>query len=239
MTEEKCGIILLHGWADFGGFPNGFTTKPFVTSSMLGLGLKNCVIKEPKAPKQPVTAIPLSFSAFAVGLNLTRSWFDFKSLPSVAVLLEEGGECKEGLQEALGWVEKEIKDLIDCGVPSTNILILGYSQGGALALYTAVHTKYKLGGFIPYATWLPLLKAEPITTLPTPVNKDTPILQLHGCIDTVVTYAPAATMTKEEMEKVFTNYQFEKVVLGDHFTTLNPLTISLMRRWIKDNIRFS
>ena len=120
-----------------------------------------------------------------------------------------------------------------------NIIILGYSQGGALALYTAVHTKYKIGGFIPFATWLPLLRAEPISSAKIPVNKHTPILQLHGLLDTVVTYTPAATMTNMEMNKVFTNYQFENVALGDHFTTLNPITISLIRRWIKENIKFS
>ena len=237
MTEKKCGIILLHGWGI--GFPTGVVTKSFVTSSLFGLGLKNCIIKEPKAPKQPITALPLSFTAQTVGLNLTRSWFDIILLPSLSVQSDDGGECKEGLQTALSWIEQEIKDLIDSGIPSSNIIILGYSQGGALALYTAVHTKYKIGGFIPFATWLPLLRAEPITSTQTPVNKHTPILQLHGLLDTVVTYNPAATMTNMEMNKVFTNYQFENVALGDHFTTLNPITIPLIRRWIKDNVKFS
>ena len=168
MSEKKCGIILLHGWAI--SFPTGLLTKSFVTSSMFGLGLQNCIIKEPKAPKQPLSVVPLSSKAQALGLNLTRSWFDFNDLPSVCVNSEDAAESKEGLQEALGWVEKEIKDLIDCGVPSSNIIVLGYSQGGALTLYTAVHTKYKLGGFIPFATWLPLLRAEPITAVRTPIR---------------------------------------------------------------------
>ena len=237
MSEKKCGIILIHGWAI--SFPTGLLTKSFVTSSMFGLGLQNCIIKEPKAPKQPLSVVPLSSKAQALGLNLTRSWFDFNDLPSVCVNSEDGAESKEGLQEALGWVEKEIKDLIDCGVPSSNIIILGYSQGGALTLYTAVHTKYKLGGFIPFATWLPLLRAEPITAARTPINKHTPILQLHGYLDTVVPYTPAATMTNIEMNKVFSNYQFEIIALADHFTTLNPVTIPLIRRWITDNVQFS
>ena len=233
MSNEKCGIILLHGWANIGN-PWQLSAKAFVTSSTLGLGLKNCTIKEPKAPHRPATAIPLSFTGQAVGITQPRSWFDFKVLPSVAVLSDEGGESKEDLQEALTWVEKEINDLIAEGIQSTKIIIMGFSQGGALTLYTAVHTKYKLGGFIPFGAWLPLLKCEPITALSSPVNKDTPILQLHGLLDTIVSYTPSATKTNEEMNKVFTKYKFETISLATHMTTLaNPLKIAMVRSWLK------
>ena len=241
MSNNKCGIILLHGYGDIGGFPKGTAAKPFVTSSVFGLGLKNCIIKEPKAPAKPATAVPVSFLPQVVGISAPLSWFDFTLWPQVAVLSKEGAESKEGLEEALGWVEHEIKELMDSGVPSTNIIVLGHSQGGALALYTAVHTRYKLGGFIPFGAWLPLLKPEPITTLTTPVNKDTPILQLHGLLDATVSYTPAATMTKNEMAKVFTRYQFETFAIGGHFTTsmLNLRVVAIARRWIKDHFKFS
>ena len=231
MTKEKCGIILLHGWADVGN-PWQLSPKTFVTSSTLGLGMKNCTIKEPKAPQRAATAIPGSFTTQAIGIPQPRSWFDFKVLPSVAVLSDEGGESKEELEEALTWVEKEINALIEEGVPTTKIIVMGFSQGGALTLYTAVHTKYKLGGFIPFGAWLPLLKCEPITELSSPVNKDTPILQLHGLLDEIVYYAPAATKTKDEMNKVFTKYQFETVSLATHCTTLS-LKIGMVRSWLK------
>ena len=164
MTNEKCGIILLHGWGDFAD-PWDLSAKTFVTSSTIGLGLKNCIIIEPRAPNRPLTVMPWSHTFETVGVPQLRSWFDIKIAPPLAVLSDEGGESKEDLQEALTWVEKEINDLIEEGVPSTKIIIMGYSQGGALALYTAVHTKYKLGGFIPFGAWLPLLKCELITGL--------------------------------------------------------------------------
>ena len=232
MANEKCGIILLHGWADISN-PWQLSTTTFVTSSALGLGLKNCTIKVPKAPHRPLTNIPGSFTAQAVGITQPRSWFDIKIAPALAVLSDEGGESKEELQEALTWVEKEINALIEEGIPSTKIIVMGFSQGGALTLYTAVHCKYKLGGFIPFGAWLPLLKCEPITAISSPVNKDTPILQLHGLLDTIVMYTPAATKTKEEMNKVFTKYQFETVSLGLHHTTINPLTLPMVRSWLK------
>ena len=233
MTKEKCGIILLHGWADVGN-PWQLSAKTFVTSSTLGLGLKNCTIKEPKAPHRAATVVPGSFTGQAIGIPQPRSWFDFKIAPALAVCSDEGGESKEDLQEALTWVEREIKTLIEEGVPTTKIIVMGFSQGGALTLYTAVHSKYKLGGFIPFGAWLPLLKCEPITELSCPVNKDTPILQLHGLLDELVLYAPAATKTKDEMNKVFTKYQFETGALATHCTKLiNPLKIAMVRSWLK------
>jgi len=231
MTKEKCGIILLHGWNDIVS-PWKLSAKTFVTSSTIGLGLKNCSIKEPKAPHRAATFVPHSFAAEAIGVPMPRSWFDFKMMPALCVCSDEGGESKEDLQEALTWVEREINTLIEEGVPTTKIIVMGFSQGGALTLYTAVHTKYKLGGFIPFGAWLPLLKCEPITELSSPVNKDTPILQLHGLLDELVFYNPAATKTKDEMNKVFTKYQFETASLATHCTTLS-LKIGMVRSWLK------
>jgi predicted esterase len=57
-------------------------------------------------------------------------------------------------------VEEEIKKMIQEGIPSENIVLVGVSQGGALTLYTALHTQYKLGGFIAIIAWLPLLKVS-------------------------------------------------------------------------------
>ena len=110
---------------------------------------------------------------------------------------------------------------------------MGFSQGGALTIYTAIHTKYKLGGFIPNITWLPLRKVEPIDKLPTPINKDTPILQVNGMLDILVAFN-AGKKTKKDMEKVFTRYEFKGILLGNHATTVD-LASPMIRRWIKEN----
>ena len=49
-------------------------------------------------------------------------------------------------------VEEEIKN----GIPSDKIIIGGFSQGGATALYTTVSSSYKFGGVLALSTWLPL-----------------------------------------------------------------------------------
>jgi len=49
------------------------------------------------------------------------------------------------------------------GVPRSRIVIGGFSQGGAVALYTALTSTSDnpLGGIIGMSTWLPLAKSFP------------------------------------------------------------------------------
>ena len=133
------------------------------------------------------------------------------------------------------WVEEEIKKMIHEGIPSENIVLVGVSQGGALTLYTALHTQYKLGGFIAIITWLPLLKLEPPYSLPTPVNKDTPILHMNGNQDVLVPPA-AGRASATAMQRVFTNYQ-QKNVNGNHLSiAINPLYNPTVYCWLKKNV---
>lgn len=51
-------------------------------------------------------------------------------------------------------IAKEISD----GIPAERIIIGGFSQGGAVALYTAFGTDTKVGGVLALSTWLPMNK---------------------------------------------------------------------------------
>jgi len=41
-------------------------------------------------------------------------------------------------------------------IPSERIVIGGFSQGGAVAIYTSLTSDIKLGGLLAFSTWLPL-----------------------------------------------------------------------------------
>ena len=60
----------------------------------------------------------------------------------------------------------------------------GFSQGGALALYTGLTGKYKLAGIVALSCWLPLHKTFPGAL--NSANSEVPILQAHGDCDPVV-----------------------------------------------------
>ena len=214
------GLILLHGLGVSMG-PDVFCSG-FAHSSVMGLGLSDdTLVRCPAAERQPVGVIP---PTFIPGLQFARSWFNFWLMPAMSVLSPVPGESKDGLEEALKIVEGEIEDLINLGVPSRNIVVGGLSQGGCLTLYTALHTKYKLGGFLPIVTWLPLLQSEPLESLPEPVNKDTPILHMNGMADPIVPVVPAGIETKKEMSKV--NISFSIYIITKYSTRYLLITPS-------------
>lgn len=60
------------------------------------------------------------------------SWFDLKSLEI------SGDEDTEGIKKAAANVHAMIQSEIQSGIPSNRIIVGGFSQGGALALYAGL-----------------------------------------------------------------------------------------------------
>jgi len=235
--NNLAGLIMLHGL--------GVSMGPQVICSTLvksrlgGLGLSdNTLVRCPAAKRRPVGVIP---PTFVPGLQFVRSWFNFNLMPAMSVFSPIPGESKRGLDRALRIVEGEIEDLMSRGVPSKNIVVGGLSQGGVLTLYTAMHTKYKLGGFLPIVAWYPRLQSEPLSSLPLPVNQHTPILHMNGMMDFIVPVFPAGRSTEREMKKVFTQYEFKAIPGTTHMTTApNPITMPIIKKWLKQhtNLKF-
>ena len=231
--KKTSGLIWIHGMnkPDW-DIPNilNFMTGPSAAS--LGLNIKKTKMVAPDAPVQPtdLILIPPIFIPFMT----TRSWFIFSALPSISVYSSSGTENSTTLKEALLLVEKEIQTMIEEGIPSENIVLMGMSQGGALILYTSLHTQYKLGGFVPIVAWPPLLKAEPPTSLPIPINKDTPIFHMNGIADVIVPPF-CGWETEEAFEKVFTQYTLKEVA-GTHMTSITGITIPKIHCWLKINV---
>eukprot|EP00058_Branchiostoma_floridae_P020878 XP_002606368.1 hypothetical protein BRAFLDRAFT_57283 [Branchiostoma floridae] len=99
-----------------------------------------------------------------------------------------------------GMVEEEEKG----GIPSNRIVLGGFSQGGALALYAAFTLEKPLAGMVALSSWLPLHESFPDAMK---VNNESPILQCHGDMDPVVPYK-FGQMTKSVLSKMCSNYTF-------------------------------
>ena len=95
-------------------------------------------------------------------------------------------EDKAGFDLSAIRVNKLIQYELDKGILPNNIVIGGFSQGGALALHVSLRSTYKLGGCIALSTWLPLHKEYPAALSNIAVNL--PILQVHGDEDMVVSH---------------------------------------------------
>lgn len=72
-----------------------------------------------------------------------------------------GPEDEDGIRKASEMVHAMIAEEIAAGIPSNRIIIGGFSQGGALALYSALTYAQPLAGVIALSTWLPLHQRFP------------------------------------------------------------------------------
>jgi lysophospholipase-2 len=112
------------------------------------------------------------------------SWFDIKSLDASAD--EDDAGIKAAAKNVHEWIEEEIKS----GIPSSRILMGGFSQGGALALFSTFTFDKPLAGVVALSSWLPLHKELPGEHQ---TNKEITIFQAHGDADPLVRHAIGAT----------------------------------------------
>ena len=230
---EKTALIFLHGLA-----VRATTACEWFLGPGLGLSPSMNEVRCPSGPTKSTAIFPPTMIPGA-GPFVT-SWFNFWLMPGASVLSPVAGESKTDLEEALATIEGVIEELMEEGIPSENIVLSGASQGGVLTVYTALHSKHKLGGFMPIVTWFPLLKVEPPSSLATPVNVNTPVLHLNGLSDPIVPLIPAGSNSKAAMEEIFSNYELKNRI-GTHTTTMGLQNIPTVRRWLRKNtnINFS
>ena len=70
----------------------------------------------------------------------------------------------------------------------------GFSQGGAIALYTGLRHRERLAGIVALSTYL--IDAPGLATEAAPANRDVPIFMAHGTYDPVVHLAWAELSRK-------------------------------------------
>lgn len=126
----------------------------------------------PNAPTRPVTIN---------NGHVMRAWYDvsFGDLEGKSRRADEQG-VRASEKQIGALIEREIKR----GIPSKNILLAGFSQGGAMALHAALRYPQKLAGVMALSTYLPL--GETLPAEKSPENKSIPIFMAHGVFDPVV-----------------------------------------------------
>ncbi|XP_077365503.1 acyl-protein thioesterase 1 [Festucalex cinctus] len=166
--KATAAVIFLHGLGDTGhGWAEAFG------------GIKSSHVKYicPHAPTMPVT------------LNMRMSmpsWFDIYGLSPEAEEDEAG--IKRASDNLKAMIDQEVKN----GIPYHRIIVGGFSQGGALSLYTALTSHQKLAGVIALSCWLPLRNAFAQASAAgagAAANKHVTVLQCHGEADPLVPFS--------------------------------------------------
>ena len=115
-----------------------------------------------------------------------RAWFDIDA---------ERKLDADGIKKSTFQIKDLIQQEIDNGIPAERIVLAGFSQGGAVALNTALYYRKPLAGILALSTFLPAgeeLSSES-GVKKSRYNKTIPILVCHGKQDEVL----PLTMGKE------------------------------------------
>lgn len=163
-ASPTAAVIWLHGLG-----ADGHDFVPLVPELHLPAALSVRFIF-PHAPHRPVT------------LNngyVMRAWYDIKALSLRAEQDAVGIHASEQVVRHL------IQTQLDTGIVARRIVIAGFSQGGAIALQTALRYPQRLAGVMALSTYLPL--HDTLVNEASAANRDLPILQCHGRQDAIVT----------------------------------------------------
>ena len=123
----------------------------------------------PHAPRRPVTIN---------GGFVMRAWYDIAGNDISA------RQDAAGIHNSQTAVEALIEAEVARGIAPQHIFLAGFSQGGAIALHTALRRSVPLAGVLALSAYLPL--PETASSEASTCSRQTPIFMAHGCYDTVV-----------------------------------------------------
>jgi phospholipase/carboxylesterase len=123
----------------------------------------------PHAPVRPVT--------INAGWRM-RAWYDIAGLDRRSP--QDARGIRESAQAVRGLLARERER----GIRADRIVLAGFSQGGAIALFEGLRHPERLAGIVALSAYLPL--GEALGTEAHPANAAAPILMAHGTEDPTV-----------------------------------------------------
>ena len=161
--EPDCAVIWLHGLG-----ASGDDFVPIVEQ----LNLPNSVRARFVFPHAPVQAVSLNN-----GISMP-AWYDLYGLDM------HSKEDESGLEKIRLEINSLIENQIKHGIAAERIVLAGFSQGGALALYTGLQHTPTLAGILALSSYLPLRNQFHLYAATT--ANSLPIFMAHGTMDDVV-----------------------------------------------------
>jgi phospholipase/carboxylesterase len=162
-AKPNAAVIWLHGLG-----ADGHDFEPIVPE-IVRRGERAWRFVFPNAPVRPVT--------INGGMSM-RAWYDLKGLDRKAA------EDVAGFRDTDAQIRRLIAKEAERDIPTQRIVLAGFSQGGAVSLYTAPRFPERLAGVMALSGYLP--RESSFRAERAPANNDTPIFMAHGQGDTVL-----------------------------------------------------
>ena len=207
-ATPSSAVIWLHGLG-----ADGHDFAPIVTE--LGLPPQLSVrFIFPHAPMMPVT------------INngyVMPAWYDIRN--------QHLGQAEDemGIRASQRQLEELIQHEVARGIPVSRIVLAGFSQGGAIALHTALRFNSPLAGVLALSTYLPL--PENIAEAH-PANAGLPIFMAHGTTDSIIDLAHASTSRDVLQQNGYAVTWYEYVMAH----SLCPEEITDIGKWLAQTL---
>ena len=185
--DVRASVIWLHGLG-----ANGYDFAPVV--DMLNLAQVRFIL--PHAPSMAVTRN---------NGYVMPAWYDLYA-PS-----DSQKEDLAGITRSEDSLNSLIENEIKRGIASDQIVLAGFSQGGAIALHSATRYPKKLAGVLALSTYLPL-KAT-LAKQAHAANLATPIFMAHGRADDIISLDRALASRLSLQESGF-NVQWHEYAMA-------------------------
>lgn len=166
--RPAASIIWLHGLG-----ADGYDFLPIV-DELDFTGLPDLRFVFPHAPMRPVSIN---------NGHVMPAWYD------IIAIAPDAPEDEAGIRASARTIRDLIAREAAQGITERHIVLAGFSQGGAVALFTALTHPRRLAGVLALSTYLPL--ADTVAREATPANHDLPVFMAHGSLDTIVPEALA------------------------------------------------
>ena len=169
----------------------------------------------PSAPLRPVT--------INNGYRM-RAWYDILGADLVR------REDEAGLRASAAEVQALLDQEAAHGIPPARTVLMGFSQGCAMALMVGLRAPQRLAGLVAWSGYLPL--AASTAAERSAANADVPILMGHGRFDTMVT--PARGMASRDALLAlgypvqWQDYPMEHSVCPEEITDLNRWLLKVL-----------
>ncbi len=205
--SANASVIWLHGIG-----ADGYDFVPVVPHLKLPDNLQVRFIF-PHAPVRPVTCN---------GGYQMRAWYDILELSEIRKINEQD------LLESCEQISQLIQAEKDKGIPAERILLIGFSQGGAVAYHTALHHPEPLAGLIALSTYMGITQG--IEESRHAANCKLPVRVAHGKQDDMVTER-VATLAFDLLKRLNYDIKWKSYQMG------HELCLSEIRdigRWIEE-----
>lgn len=166
-TAPDSSVIWLHGLG-----ADGHDFEPVVPELRLA-GRLDVRFVFPHAPERPVTIN---------GGMVMRAWYD------ILTLERSGPQDEAGILESGRLLARLIEREHQRGTDYRRIVVAGFSQGGAIALHTALRFGHRLAGAMVLSSYLPLADSfvRTVASDDEAPSRGLPVFMAHGSFDPVL-----------------------------------------------------